>query len=117
MSKDQREHPADNTDSFAQREAAARQAMVAIASEIASSPNLKPLALHLGNEVLKLMVEGHTQVLADLMQQDPEVFLQPPMDQLTDHAFNILFPHMDREAQVAFGRAVVEQATGRRLEG
>ena len=89
---------------------------MAIASEIASSPNLRPLAAHLGEEVLALMLEGDTEVLADLMTQDPRVFRQAPMDQLNDHAFNMLFPHMDRKQQIAFGRALVEEVTDRPLK-
>ncbi len=85
---------------------------MAIASKIASSPDLRPLAAHLGQEALALMLEGDTEVLADLMEQDPEVFGQAPMDQLTDHAFNMLFPHMNREEQIAFGRALVQEIAG-----
>lgn len=112
MASDQ---PTADSSLFAERELAARKAMIVIAAEIASSPNLRPLAARLGDQVLTLMLEGDTQVLADLMEHDPEIFGQAPMDKLTDHAFNMLFPHMAREEQVAFGRAVFEQVTGMKL--
>jgi hypothetical protein len=106
------DQPAAGTSSFPARELAAKKAMMAIASEIASSPDLRPLAAHLGQEVLALMLGGDTEVLADLMTQDPQVFRQAPMDQLNDHAFNMLFPHMSRAEQIAFGRALVQEVTG-----